>query len=130
MNYIRFINFVKEGTEGDFSSGAVAETSPAEKISLFPSLTKWGNNRPSHYRQKIEAPIVTLFNVMRLVRLRLLAIFSLSAILLTGCVVATVLPPDPELVAPLPAPGCELAHYVIQSGMLVRHETTSVSREG
>jgi hypothetical protein len=73
---------------------------------------------------------VTLFNVMRLVRLRLLAIFSLSAMLLTGCVVATVLPLDPEPVAPLPEPGRALAQYVIQNGMLVRRETTSALSEG
>jgi hypothetical protein len=54
-----------------------------------------------------------ILDVRPAARLRMLAVCSLSAMVFTGCVSATALPPQPELVAPLPGPDSELAYDVL-----------------
>jgi hypothetical protein len=70
----------------------------------------------------VEVPLAA----RRRFAVRLFAVWSLIAMVFTGCVSVTALPPDTELVAPLPGPGCELAYqFLTQRGILVRHESTA-----
>ena len=100
-------------------SGAKAATSTA----MCRVIESW----PTVERSGFIASVVEVWlAARRRFAVRLLAVCSLIAMVLIGCAPATALPPDTELVAPLPGPGCALAYqFLTQRGILVRHETTA-----